>query len=209
MNTSIATNSPAFTMNPLQPKWDYGRASFDIRHLAVINAIYDLPFGRNNASGIHPFLNRLTGGWQVSGIETLQTGLPFTPQMSFNPANDGDSRNPIRPSWNPAFTGRLVLGGPNRYFDPNAFVALPMDLRQRRTQHIARIGLASWIWRSRKDSRCRSASARKSERISLTCSTTRTSIPQHDCIYLRGGGPSPTAGVITATSTSSRQIQLD
>jgi len=55
MNTSIATNSPAFTMNPLQPNGTWPRI---FRHpaLAVINAIYDLPFGRNNASGIHPFL---------------------------------------------------------------------------------------------------------------------------------------------------------
>jgi len=32
MNTSVATNSPAFVANPLQPKTDYGRASFDIHH---------------------------------------------------------------------------------------------------------------------------------------------------------------------------------
>ena len=35
MNTSVATNSPAFVANPLRPKDDYGRASFDIRHAAV------------------------------------------------------------------------------------------------------------------------------------------------------------------------------
>ncbi len=44
--------------------------------------------------------------------------------MGFNPSNDSDSRNPVRPSWNPAFHGPVILGGPNRYFDPNAF-ALP------------------------------------------------------------------------------------
>ena len=46
VNTSVATNSPAFVANPLDPKADYGRASFDIRHAGVINATYDLPFGR-------------------------------------------------------------------------------------------------------------------------------------------------------------------
>ena len=50
MNTSIATNSPAFTANPRDPAADYGRASFDIRHAAVINATYDLPFGRSSAT---------------------------------------------------------------------------------------------------------------------------------------------------------------
>ncbi len=52
MNTSVATNSPAFASNPLNPlQADYGRASFDIRHAGVINATYDLPFGRKSASG--------------------------------------------------------------------------------------------------------------------------------------------------------------
>src|SRR2546429_1776273 len=55
--------------------------------------LFRSPFGRNKASGTDPLLNRLSGGWQISGIATLQTGLPFTPQMSFNPANDGDRRS--------------------------------------------------------------------------------------------------------------------
>ena len=86
MNTSVATNSPAFASNPLNPlQADYGRASFDIRHSAVINATYDLPFGRKSASGDNPWWNTVIGNWQISGIETLLSGLPFTPQLSYNP----------------------------------------------------------------------------------------------------------------------------
>ena len=69
----------------------------------MINATYDLPFGRGDA---HSWNSRLLGNWQISGIETLQSGLPFTPQLSYNPSNDGDTRNPVRPSWNPASAGR-------------------------------------------------------------------------------------------------------
>src|SRR6516164_11484535 len=47
--------------------------------------------------------------------------LPFTPQLSYNPSNDGDTRNPVRPSWNPNFTGPVILGSPNLYFNPAAF----------------------------------------------------------------------------------------
>src|SRR5205807_6638710 len=122
VNTSVATNSPAFVANPLQPKADYGRASFDIRHSAVINATYDLPFGHGKAIHGHRWVDRLIEGWQLSGIETVQSGLPFTPQLSYNPSNDGDTRNPVRPSWNPAFTGPVVLGLPGEYFNPNAFI---------------------------------------------------------------------------------------
>ena len=125
LNTSVATNSPAFVANPCAPLLDYGRASFDIRHSAVINATYDLPFGRTRAMGQGAPGRTGCGNWQVSGIETLQSGLPFTPQMSYNSANDGDSRNPVRPSWNPSFTGPVILGGPNEYFNPAAF-AVPV-----------------------------------------------------------------------------------
>ena len=93
MNTSVATNSPAFVANPLDPKADYGRASFDIRHLAALNATYELPFHRQKE-----WLDHLISNWQISGIQTLQSGLPFTPQLSYNPSNDGDTRNPVRPS---------------------------------------------------------------------------------------------------------------
>ena len=34
----------------------------------------------------------------MSAIETLLSGIPFTPQLSYNPSNDGDTRDPVRPS---------------------------------------------------------------------------------------------------------------
>src|SRR5262249_48686851 len=53
---------------------------FDIRHLMNVNGIYELPFGRGrfiggNASG---WLNTIIGGWQVAGIYTYRSGLPFS-----------------------------------------------------------------------------------------------------------------------------------
>ena len=56
---------------------------------------------------------------------TMQGGFPFTPQLSYNPANTGDSRNPVRPFVNPAFTGPVILGNPNEWFNPAAFLAPP------------------------------------------------------------------------------------
>ena len=61
---------------------------------------------------------RVVGGWTVNSIVTIQSGFPFTPQLSFNPSNDGDSKNPVRPSWNPAFTGPVILGGTSQWFNP-------------------------------------------------------------------------------------------
>jgi hypothetical protein len=210
LNTSVATNSPAFASNPLRPKWDYARGSFDIRHAAVINATYDLPFGRRDASGASSWLHWVIDDWQLSGIETVQSGLPFTPQLSYNPSNDGDGRNPVRPSLNPNFTGQVIQGGPNRYFNPSAFIQpLPGTYGNAGRNVLQGLGLAETDL----------SLAKKfplSERLNLlfraeffnVFNHTNFNTPNPVVFTSATGGPSPTAGVITATSTASRQIQL-
>jgi hypothetical protein len=208
LNTSVATNSPAFVANPLDPRADYGRASFDTRHAAVINATYDLPFARG--SDRNAWVRRAFGDWQISGIETLQSGLPFTPQLSYNPSNDGDSRNPVRPSINPDFTGQLISGSANRYFDPTAFIQpLPGTY--------GNVGRNTLPGPSIIETDI--SAAKKfvlSERLGLQFRAeifnlfnhTNLNTPNPVVYAAATGGPSPTAGVVTSTATSSRQVQL-
>jgi hypothetical protein len=206
MNTSLATNSPAFVANPRDPKADYGRASFDIRHVAVLNATYSLPFGR----GERKWLNRLAGDWQISGIQTLQSGLPFTPQLSYNPSNDGDTRNPVRPSVNPNFFGPVILGGANEYFNPNAFIQpLPgtygnagRNTLQGPHLYETDLSLAKrFVFHEHLNLQFRA------EFFNLL-NHTNLNTPNPVVYASAIGGPSPTAGVITSTATTSRQIQL-
>lgn len=206
MNTSVATNSPTFVSNPLDPMGDYGRASFDVRHSAVLNGVYALPFGRGNTE----WVNRLVGDWQLSGIETIQSGLPFTPQLSYNPSNDGDTRNPVRPSWNPDFTGPVVLGLPNEYFNPNAFIQplagtygnVGRNVLQGPNLFETDLSLAKKF----------NLSERLNLQFRAECfnilNHTNLSTPNPVVYTAATGGPSPTAGFITATTTTSRQIQL-
>jgi hypothetical protein len=210
VNTSVATNSPAFVANPLDPKADYGRASFDVRHAGVINATYDLPFGHGKNSDGSPWIERVVGNWQVSAIETLQSGLPFTPQLSYNPSNDGDTRNPVRPSLNPNFTGSVIEGGPNRYFNPSAFIQpLPGTYGNVGRNILAGPSLAETDI----------SAAKKfllSERLGLQFRAeifnlfnhTNLNTPNPVVYAAATGGPSPTAGIITSTATSSRQVQF-
>jgi hypothetical protein len=209
MNTSVATNSPAFVADPLQPKADYGRASFDIRNSAVISATYDLPFGRS-ALRTRAWLDRLIEGWQVSGIETIQSGLPFTPQLSYNPSNDGDTRNPVRPSWNPAFTGPLILGLPGKYFNPNAFIQpLPGTYGNVGRNVLQGPGLVEldlslakrFALSERFNLQFRAESFNLLNRANLNA-------PNPVVFTAATGGASPTAGVVTNTSTTSRQLQF-
>ena len=111
-------------MIPQNPRADWGPSNFDITHQFVGNFNYDLPFGKGHSLGGNAggLVDRLIGGWQLNGIGTVQTGFPFTPLVSFNRSNNGDSRAPDRVSLNPNFTGPLILGTPNQWFNPAAFV---------------------------------------------------------------------------------------
>ena len=207
---AISGTTNAFTMNPLQPHWDYGRSSFDTRHSLSVNTTYDLPFGRQPAKGSLAFANKLISNWQVNAIASVQSGLPFSPQLGFNPTNDGDSRNPIRPSWNPAFTGSVISGGPKQYYDPNAFI-VPLNGTYGNVGRdtLEGPGLAELDF---------SAAKRiiLTERVSLqfrseffnVLNHTNFNSPNPIVFTAATGGPSPTAGVITSTTTTSRQIQF-
>jgi hypothetical protein len=92
-NSSVGTNAPGFVMFPPNPKIDWGLSTYDVRNAEVINGTYELPFARDTSG----WRKKLAGGWAISAIETLQSGFPFTPQLGYNPSNDGDSRNPVRP----------------------------------------------------------------------------------------------------------------
>lgn len=210
MNTSVATNSPAFVANPRALKSDWGRASFDIRHSAVINATYDLPFGRQAASGGNSRLREVIANWQLSGIETLQSGVPFTPQLSYNPSNDGDTRNPVRPSWNPNFSGRVITGGAAHYFDPNAFIQ-PLagtygNVGRNILQGPGLAGLDLSLLKKIVISEQLNLQFR-SEFFNVL-NHTNLNTPNPVVYAAATGSPSPTAGIITSTATTSRQIQF-
>ena len=111
-------------MIPQNPRADWGASNYDVTHQFVGNFNYDLPLGKGkwlgrNAGGV---ADKVLSGWQWNGIGTVQTGFPFTPLVSFNRSNNGDSRAPDRVSLNPNFSGPLVLGTPNQWFNPAAFM---------------------------------------------------------------------------------------
>jgi len=86
-------------------KAEYGRALLDRRHVVSLNYIYELPFFR----GQKDLVGKLLGGWQVSGIGTYYTGIPFTVASStYDTAGIG-------------FIPAIVAGGrPLLLCDPNA-----------------------------------------------------------------------------------------
>ncbi|MCC7157443.1 MAG: TonB-dependent receptor [Bryobacterales bacterium] len=54
---------------------NWGKSGNDVRHIAIFNAIWEMPFF-NSAS--NPFVRFTLGGWQMSGVVQFQTGTPFS-----------------------------------------------------------------------------------------------------------------------------------
>jgi hypothetical protein len=72
-----------------RPELDKARADYDLTHVFNFNGSYELPFGRGKRffSGANGFVDRLLGGWQLTGIFTITSGSPLTftdPRGTFN-----------------------------------------------------------------------------------------------------------------------------
>jgi hypothetical protein len=215
VNATTSGGGPALASNPFNLRSDKGRGSFDVTHIGVANVTYALPIGRGGRffSNGEGFANRLIGGWTVNSIVALQTGFPFSPQLSYNPSNNGDTRNPVRPFANPAFNGPVILGSPNKWFDPNAFVA-PSNIPANGGFYgnvgrdtVVGPGLATWDFSALKDTRI-------TERLSIQFRAEifnlldRANFNLPNAVVFTPSGVSPTAGAITSTSTTSRQVQF-
>jgi len=212
LNSSVGSNAPGFVMYPLNPRLDWGPSNSDVRNSGVINGTYELPIGQGHAllGNSGRWAQVLAGGWAISGIETLQSGIPFTPSLGYNPANDGDSRNPVRPSYNPAFSGPIVLGGPNQYFNPNAFLPPAAGTYGNVGRNpLYGPGIAELDFSALKN-------IPLNERVRLQFRAELFNILNHanfgtpnTVVFTSAtSGVSPTAGVITSTATTSRQIQF-
>ncbi len=67
----------AFARNPLNPAQDRGNSDHDIRHVAVINYIWELPFGRGKSYASSGVIGRILEGFEFSGVVTMQSGRAF------------------------------------------------------------------------------------------------------------------------------------
>ena len=116
-----------------------GLSNFDIRHSFVFNTLYELPFGKT----LHGAAGQIVRGWGVGSIATFAAGVPFTVENSANRSQNklsgasfadrpnlapGASTNPTS-GVSRGCTGVAAgtpLGTPTLYFDPCAFVPQPL-----------------------------------------------------------------------------------
>jgi hypothetical protein len=215
-NTSVSANTPAFVMYPGNPALDYGPAATNIRHAAAINGTWELPFSQGLLAS--PVAKELVGGWSLSGIATLQSGFPFSPQLGYNPTGNGDTRNPVRPNRTTGFSGPLYGKKVQQWFNPAAFSApYPGTFGNVGRDTLTGPGLTELDFALAKSTTIH-------ERLRAQFRAEFFNVLNHSnfttpnaVVYSSGPTPktptvaaaaSPTAGVISATSTTSRQVQF-
>jgi len=226
-NGTAAGNAPGLVANPYDVSADYGLGTFDVRHVGVITASYDLPIGQGkhwmgSGNGVG---GTLASGWKVNSIVTMQSGFPFTPQLAYNSSNDGDTRNPVRPFLNPNFTGNPIVGNPSEWFNPAAIAAVPSNSgffgNMGRDTFIGP-GLASWDFSVVKDTHIgenmnlqfRAEIFNMLNRANFNTPNLITWVQGFNTSGAKAGDvsatptPSGLNGSITTTSTTSRQIQF-
>ena len=100
---------------------EWGPAAMDIRHNFIASFNYDLPFGqgRRLLTAAPRALDLIAGGWVISGVTTLRTGLPLTVNESVDVSNTGSSA----PRPNALLDGNLSSDkrSPDRWFDTTAY----------------------------------------------------------------------------------------
>ena len=200
VNSTTSGGEPALASNPFDLRADRGLANFDVRNVGVLGVVYSLPLGKR----------RWLEGWSVNSVVTLQSGFPFTPQLSYNPSNNGDTRNPVRPFVNPNFTGPVILGNVNQWFNPAAFLAPPNGsgfYGNLGRDTLTGPGLSTWDFSLSKETPI-GEKQRLQLRAEIFNVLSRANFNTPNAVVFTPTGLSPTAGVITSTASSARQIQL-
>jgi hypothetical protein len=82
--------------NPYNRNYDIGPSPLDRRHIALANFIYQIPLFQGQYSR---FVKATLGGWELSGIGTMETGMPLNMTVSGSQGNNGLPNTGNRPNY--------------------------------------------------------------------------------------------------------------
>ncbi|PYT27863.1 MAG: TonB-dependent receptor [Acidobacteria bacterium] len=116
---SLGFHDGGGSRNPFHPEWEKSRADFDIAHRFVNSLTYELPIGRGKrfASGLHGVGEAMLGGWELQGIQSVNTGTPRTVQSRNLSNGSGEGR----PNRVPGVSLYPTNQSPDQWFNKDAF----------------------------------------------------------------------------------------
>ena len=91
---------------------EYGNSPFDVRHRGTVAVVYALPIGHGQRYMTNGILGHVFEGMQLSGIEQVQTGLPFDLRGTVDNLHTGVINRPrLVGKAYPSGRGEIVSGG--------------------------------------------------------------------------------------------------
>jgi hypothetical protein len=107
---------------PWNTELNRGNSFSDVRRQWAFSVAYELPFGKGkpwlNRGGV---VNTILGGWQITSLVALRSGIPFTVLTSGGITNAGGADRPNRIANGTLSSGQSI----DHWFDLSAFVVQP------------------------------------------------------------------------------------
>ena len=210
-NTSNIVNKDYLNSDGIPTMFNYclnrGRSDFDLRHAFGGNFSWALPQVRGAIAGA------VLGGWELHGLVQAQTGPPFNPTVGFDRARltGGGSNDPgERPGYVAAPGAKVILGDPQRWFDPNAFALPAAGMYGNLGRNVLGgpglmnldLALHKILWKTERQS------VRLRVEAFNLANHPNFQIPSGLALFTSSLDRVGSAGQITDTTTTSRQIQL-
>jgi hypothetical protein len=210
-DTSNAVNKDFLNSDGTPTMFNYklerGRSDFDVEFTFGANFSWSLPSVRGGVG------SRILSGWELHGLIQAQTGLPFSPTVGFDRARIGygsTTDGGQRPVFVGVPGGRLILGDPSQWFNPLAFALPTAGMYGNLGRNVldgpglidSDLALHKALW---------NADRRKATlRIEVfnIANHPNFQIPSSLGLFSSNLSRVGSAGQITTTTTSSRQIQL-
>ncbi len=128
-DSTVSVAFVSFFNDQNNPRGSRGLSDFDHRHRSITSFVYELPFYKNTGG----VMGRALGGWQTSGVLTVQSGAPFSVLDSGGgTALQLDGGSSFTPGFAPGFSCRnAVTRGSdesrlNHFVSAAAFVLAPV-----------------------------------------------------------------------------------
>jgi len=204
----VALHDDSYNSETVPTVFDYaanrGSSDFDCRLAFAASFTWEIPGVRSRAA------NAMLGGWALDGLAQAQSGNPFNPTVGFDNAHllavgDGGQRPNLVLTSQP-----IITGNPSQYFNPSAFSLPPSgyygNLGRNGFTGPALVILTLALERDFLKADTRALRIRL-ESFNVA-NHPNFQIPSGLGLFDSTGARLGTAGQITATTTSSRQLQL-
>ena len=198
--------SSVYPANPYDIDAEWAASIFDVRHVFAANATWELP-----SAG-----NMLLAGWQVNGVLSLRGGYPFSPSIatanwsrSGNSAGGAEDRPNVKPGTDPK---KIITGDPNHWFDTSVFELQPQGTFGNTPRNFLRGPGFANVDLSVVKNQALAGATRLQLRLEVFNLLNRANFAVPTRAVFAGAtqneAPLATAGQVTRTANTSRQVQL-